>query len=263
MRSRFGLSKTVVLALVVVGVAAGNIFDRSADAAPPNDPSDLVQVGTKSTDSRFTTQVRTTMTQPSAGANYPSGGPYRYYWIATRMSDGTFFQAGYADPDRHSNCSGLRWFVAAFDSSNNMLFNDFGYCGMTGTRTFSLEYIASGSTPSARKWVAKVNGSIIKTFYTQSAGTVSSQTAVVSEVSQLPQYPDFTFSTAPWLPPVKYSPAVQIVANGSWTAQAGGRLFRGYFAPCSIYYVADLGYNAVRPYSGSGGSCSPDGTSLW
>lgn len=222
-------------------------------------------VGT-STAMGATPAVRTQMTQPALGPNYPSGNPYRFYWAGTTFYDGIFFQAGYADQPLNSQCSGLNWFVYAQDSAGAQLQYIFGGCGTTGRHTFTLYNRGYDAQHQMYYYTAQIGATNIGyDVYSIHSSFSVSQTGAISEVSSsVPFTPG-----SPGLPRVTYSPALQ-VKNGSGTfiATVDGHVTRSnggpYSTPCPPYEIDDGGTNAAPVYADTTPThCFAQGTRLW
>jgi hypothetical protein len=254
MTTRLTISIAVTLAVALAAVPA---------SANPK----YVQLGMgTSTAMGATPAVRTQMTQPALGPNYPSGDPYRFYWIGTTFYDGIFFQAGYADQPLDSQCAALNWFVYAQDSLGNRIQYVFGGCGTTGTKYYTLYDAGYDFQDSAYYYSAQIGSTNIGYYVYSAYSTFSvSQSGPISEVSSSVGFPP----GSPGLPRVTYNPAIQAkTSSGSFVNTVDGHVTRSnggdYSTPCPPYEIDDGGTDAGPVYStASPAHCYAQGTVLW
>jgi hypothetical protein len=204
------------------------------------------------------------MTQPSLGPNYPGGNPWRFYWIGTVFDDGSFYQVGYQDRPKDSDCAGLEWFSQGFDALGHRILVVDGGCGTTGARAFSMEFSSFSPSTGKTTWVSKMSGNGLPgtAFSTFDTSFPLSFTYVVSEVSTV------TNIYTAGLPSVTYDSAIQKYSGGSWFDIAHGVVYRGSGStkagPCPPYYVSDGGFDNLRVFSSSSTlTCHASGVALW
>jgi len=252
---------------VLVAVAIGCVLVGQTATAASADPG-YVQLGTKHTSTWTTNAVRTTMTAPGLSPQYPSGDPWKYYWISQTFANGDFFQAGYADPPLNSQCSGLEWLAWALDGSGNVLLNQFGGCVTSGTRTF--EMINSGcglcTIPNTYAWRAQLDSSYIGSPLWEFYSLVPVNSVhVVSEVSSANP---ISHTSPPGLSTVTYAPSVQYRGSGAWQDLDNGSVYRAtsspFYSPCPPYEITAAWVNAtVIQTDTTPAYCYMDGHLLW
>lgn len=210
--------------------------------------------------------VRSTLTQPGIGPEYPSGSPWRYYWVDASMRDGTFFQVGYADPALDSTCASLEWFVYAIDALGNTVNSSFGGCGTTGKRTFSIKNDGYYPGPGGYRYLAQMGSTTIGfSLYNSYAGFAVNRTGVISEIASFTPYP----AGSPGLPRVDYSPALQVRdSSGAFVNTLDGHVTRmdggAFGTPCPPYVIEDNGISDVSVYADlTPITCLSQGASLW
>jgi hypothetical protein len=210
----------------------------------------------------------TTMTEPSAAPVSADRAPLAY-WVGLTLRDGTFIQVGYAT--NFDGCTGNSWFFYVIKGSTTV-YNDDGDCGMTGSRTFSLNQRTTTTSSNGTVeygWNGAVSGLGVvgHTYYTTSdpdSGTHSP--GVISELVE-----NGSGNLGDQIPGVKYDAAIQYskAGTGPYTNVAHGTVNRSTDAACSrsatVKYQVfnDAVADELRAGTVYSSPCYDNGHSLW
>lgn len=147
-----------------------------------------------------------------------------------------------------------RWFRPV----GELILNDVGGCGLTGTQTFSVEFRTSNPDGSS-EWIAYMGGSALpgSSFFPRAANLGAHYPYAVSELSlggsTLPNVSD-TMSG------VRYYPALQTKFGGNYYDTGSASVYR-LNSPCPPENTFADGFNNIRAGTGYATTCQYG--SLW